>query len=420
MRQIITTRFALLLTILWQTVTPCHAAPTVKTTSHVFPLHFVSWLKDSPIVPAIALKTDFLAYPGLPSYKQFLDAPEDSPERAIVRYIQVLSDGQDDLMLETLSAAKNFYAEEERKERDESITSSIKTDHSNIKKQPDVRLWHRYDAGPLSIISLAFVSPLRVHGVQPFQTIYLRKSGGSYVFTKLQNAPSDRKNFQAVIDGVVLNNIINLNESNLVYWPNLADFPQPAYPYHFSLPTLVPGVSSATNPLELLFTGKVSNVLVDENMAVADPMQALIKRAVRIGRGEDVKEFLSLWTDYDQKGIFARRLALQTARNAPVSDLGFFAGQDQVRLVFTIDFEVGSLVFLRNNDSKKLHLLRVWKQAPDDYRLSETGILEKGDVLPGNLETLFNSSNFQSYVNDQVDQFIKQNDIGKTLQPNPK
>lgn len=87
--------------------------------------------------------------------------------------------------------------------------------------------------------------------------------------------------------------------------------------------------------------------------------------------------------------------------------------------MFTLDFEVGALVFFRAIDPNKLQttselqFLTVWKQAPDDYRLSEFGTLDKESVLIGNLRLLFNSAEFQAYLNGKVDQFIKGNHMDK-------
>ena len=410
MRHFTAQYLSLLIAFAWSAAWPCHAAPTVKTAPHTFPMQYVGFYKDTPIIPAIALKANFVAYPDSPSYKQFLDAPEDSPERVVANYVQTLSDEREALLPETLATAENFYTEDEKKDNDEAIIQSIKGLHKQINKIADIRMWHRYDAGLISIISLAYISPSRV---QPFRTLYLRKSGASYFITGLQSGSNKYKDGQSIVDGIALSNVVTLNESNLVSRPDLANVPQPDYRYSFALRNSLPEDISSVNQLKVLFTGKPSNILVDENMVPADPVQALIKRAVQVRRKGTLQEFLSLWTDYDRNGTFARNMALQNGRNAPyapASSIGFFAGQDKVRIVFTMDFEVGALVFLRNNKSKKLHLLKVWKQAPNDYRLSESGSLERGDVLPGNLNTLFDSSNFQSYVNDQIDQFIEQND----------
>ncbi len=405
-----TAKFLVLFVALTSSAWLCYAAPAIKTTPHTFPLQYVGFYKNTPITPVIALKSDFVAYPNLPSYKKFLDAPANSLERTVARYVETLSDGRDTLSPETLATVENFYTEDEKEGNEKAIESV----HSQFNKIADIRMWHRYDAGLLSIISLAYISPSRV---QPFKTLYLRKSGASYFITGLQSGSKNYKDGQSVIDGIALSSVVSLNESNLVSRPDLANVPQPTYRYNFALQNSLPEDTSPVNHLEILFTGKPSNIPVDENMIPADPVQALIKRAVQVRRKGTLQEFLSLWTDYDKNGTFARNLALQNSRNAPhasASSIGFFAGQDEVRIVFTIDFEVGALVFLRNNDSKKLHLLKVWKQSPNDYRLSESGSLERGDVLPGNLNTLFDSSDFQSYVNGQVDQFIEQNDTKAT------
>lgn len=398
--------FALSFLVMRIAVQPCQASPKpVETKPHVFPLHFVSWLDNGPVAPEIALKASFVAYPDLPSYKQYLDADENSPERAIARYIQALSDGQEQSTLtpETLATAKVLYSEDEKKSSETVIEEQIKEDHRVISSTPDIRMWHRYDAGPLTVITLAYISPLRV---QPFLTLYLRSNFPSYFITTYKRGyrhdePTDP-----------LNIVLTLNESHLVRRPNLADVPQPNYLYGFSLRTSVPAVTSNANPVEVVFNGKVSDVLVDEKMVPADPVQAFVKRAVLTYHTGNLQQFLALWTDYDVKGIFARRLAVEpNAKIAfiPPSDLGTVAAQEQPRIVFTIDCDVEALVFLRTGDSKELHLLVVWKQAPGNYRLSESGELTNHETaLPGNLRPFFNSLEFQSYVSGMVDQFTRE------------
>lgn len=422
MRNIITTCFAALLAVLSQGSSPCYAAPGVKTTPHVIPLHFVTRLPDDPIIPRVALRADFVAYPRVPLYKEFLDAPQDSPERTVARYVQVLSDNQATLTPQTLNEAKNFYAEDERTKDGNILAKLIEDDHSSIasiyspKNRANLRLWHRYDAGPLTIITLAFPSKVQPNGFQPILNLYLRKIGSSYFSTSY--ATGSRKEHPE------LNAIIELSDSLLCWKPKLAQVPQPAYPYHFPLPVSLPGVTSAANRLEVVFTGKVSNILVDENMVPADPLQAFLQRAIQIQRTGTPKEFLTLWTSDDQRDSFAPQLK-ETPDAIPPSSLDFAWQGNQVRLVFTLDFKVGAVVFFRAIDPTKsqtsgeLQYLTVWKQAPDDYRLSDSGTLNKRTILFGNLRLLFNSPEFQAYLNAQVDQFIKEQNTKKGAEGTP-
>lgn len=406
MRRFTLSRFVLLLLILWQAALPLPVrADPIKTSSHIFPLHFVSWIDKDLIIPRIALKANFAAYPNLPSYTQFLDATEDSPERAVARYVQTLSGGQGALTPQTLNAARVFYDEDEWRNKDDYIAYKIKSIYDVINRHTDVRLWHRYDTGKLSAITLAYISPSRV---QPFTTIYLRKIGNSYFITDTNSTQTPE------ILTTALFQVITLNESHLVTSPNLTTVSQPNYPYHFPLNSFAPDANSAP-PMEILFTGQPSNILIDENMVPADSTQAFVKHAIQTLRKGTLQDFLSLWTDYDRNGTFARNLALQSAPNShyrPPSSIGRWDwNHTQARIVFTIDCEVESLVFLRTDKSEKLELLVIWKQAPDDYRLSESGKLSTNETaMPGNLrQPLFDSPAFQNYLNAQVDEFIKQN-----------
>lgn len=392
-------RFVLLLLVIWQATVRSNAAPAaVKTTPHVFPLHFVSWLKGGPTVPEIALKADFVAYPSSPLPKQFLDAPADSPEHFVARYLQVLSDGKGTLTPETLNAAKSFYSPDEGKDKASAIEKLINHDYTRFNRHPDTIMWHRYDAGPLTMISLVYNSPV---GLLPVLTCNLRKGGSSYFLTTYQSIFGDER-------GNPLFVVFVENESNLARRPNLADAPQPKYQYGFPLRSSVPGDTSAPNSLKIVFNGTPSDVLVDEKMVPADATQAFVKRAILTERHGNLQQFLALWTDYDVKGIFARRLAMQPGE-IPTSSLGLVSSIGQSRIVFTIDGGVESLVFLRTSYSKELRMLVVWKQAPDAYRLSESGDLETNQItLPGEMRVLFDSSAFQNYLNAQVDQFIKE------------
>ena len=403
MRQLITTGFALLLPVLWQAAHPCHAAPTVKTTPHLIPLHFVSDLPGGPVVPRIALKANFVTYPDTPSYKQFLDAPADSPERAVVGYIRALSDGHETPAPETLNTAKAFYAEDERKESADILTKLIKSHHYGIERQADIRLWHRYDAGPLSIITLAYISPERKYGirVQPFVSLYLRKIGASYFLTSYATGrrKQDRSTFSQVID---------LSESLLVWRPNLAEVAQPDYPYHFPLNSVLPAstpleLKSAANSAEIAFTGRASDVLVDQSMVPADATQALVKRAVQAQRTGNRKEFLSLYMDSDRKDLIEG-----VPEGIPDTELAFIFDY-AVRLVFTIDCGIENLVFLQVDSKeettiKPLLVLVVWKKSPKDYRLSDPNSFSSDETtLIGNLQSLFDGPEFGDYLKDQVE-----------------
>jgi hypothetical protein len=213
----------------------------------------------------------------------------------------------------------------------------------------------------------------------------------------------------------LLSQMITLNESNLVIRSNLANFAQPAYPYRFSLHSSVPGNASPANPIQIAFTGQMSDVLVDEKTVPADATQAFVKRAISAFRTGTLPQFLALWTDYDAKGVFARNLQTNTiirgnpkAPFVPLYKIGRDWNRVQVHLVFTIDLGIESLVFLRTSDEEELQLMLIWKQNPDDYRLSESGALEKGDAIPGNLLPLFYSSAFQSYLNGRVNKSIQE------------
>jgi len=394
------TTLCFLLLVVWQTTWRSAAAPAaVKTAPHSIPLHFVSELKGGPVVPAIALQANFLAYPGSPSPKQFLGAPANSPEGVVARYIQVLSDGKSTLTPQTLNAAKSFYAPDERKERNAVIEKAISSDHTDLR--PDLFLWHRYDAGPLIMISLAYKSR---YGPILMQLSNLRKIGGSYFLSTYNSIYSTEK------DDIWP--MFSRSEYNLATRPNLAAVPQPAYAYGFPLRTSVPGDTATHNPLKIVFTGTLSDVLVDEKMVPADATQAFIKRAILIDRHSNLQQFLSLWTDYDVKNFF-KDAAKDDPHHIPGSSLDVADG-DQTRIVFTIDCGVESLVFLRTGNIKNLSWLVVWKQAPNDYRLSESYKLETGEeTLPDKMREIFLSSAFQDYLNAQVDQFIKEQDAKK-------
>lgn len=307
MRRLPTTCFLLLLSVFWRGASPCHAAPApVKTTPHVIPLHFVSELPKGPIIPRIALKADFIAYPGVPFYKQFLDAPQDSPERAVARYIQVISDGQATLTPETWSAAKSFYAEDERKEGEDILAKLIEKDHSSIasiispKNRADLRLWHRYDAGPLSIITLAFPSKVQPNGFQPILTLHLRKIGSSYFPTSYATRSRE--------EHPELNSIIALSDTLLCWKPKLAQVPQPNYPYRFPLPVSLPGVTSAANRLEVVFTGKMSNILVDENMVPAESVASLHQTCDPNPTHRHTQRVLNAVDELRPKGVFCSKV----------------------------------------------------------------------------------------------------------------
>ena len=105
----------------------------------------------------------------------------------------------------------------------------------------------------------------------------------------------------------------------------------------------------------------------------------------------------------------AKAVANDTVSLSPPGELNIKWNQVHPRIVFTIDFGIESLVFLRIDNSKDLKLMVVWKQSPNDYRLSYSGRVASGETtLSRNVEVLLNSTEFQTYLNDQVDQFIKQ------------
>ena len=391
-------------TVLFFSASTVQAAPApVKTAPHSIPLHFVSELKGGPVAPAIALQANFLAYPGSPLPRQFLGAPVSSPEGVVARYIQVLSDGKKALTPETMNAAKAFYAPDERKARKATIEEAIRGDHSSLR--PDLFLWNRYDAGPLIIITLAYAYKLPSGSVPIMMQICdLRKIGSSYFLSTYNSISSTEKDDMWPV--------FSRSQYNLATRPNLAAVPQPRYAFSFPVRTSVPGDDGTHNPMKVAFNATLSDVLVDEKMVPADATQAFIKRTILTARHGNWPGFLALLTDYDRKN---------TPKDAPKSDPHNIAGSilavasfPHVRIVFTINCAAESVVFLRTDNMKQLSWLVVWKQAPNDYRLSQSGKLGTGEeTLPEKIKEIFYSSEFQDYLNAQVDQFIKESGTKK-------
>lgn len=215
-------RFVLLLLVMLSASQTCYGFPVIKTSPHVFALHFVSALEHGPIIPQMSMKVDFAAYVGSPSYRQFLAPGEANyPEGAVARYIQILLDGHRTLTPETRTSALLFYDESERNNKATFIDEQVKDLHNSITEVSDLRMLHRYDVGGLSLIYLGHIESGKL---KPLNYVSVRQVGKSFVITTYGMGVTEQD--------WILSALIYLNTSRIVEKETTwNDEPKPIYKY---------------------------------------------------------------------------------------------------------------------------------------------------------------------------------------------
>lgn len=373
-----------LLALMWVSVAVGYASPEIKTTPHVFPLHLVSWAKDGPMNPQIALKADFVAYANLPSYKQFLDSEGgSSPEGTVALRVQAILEAINSSG-DAVKSARKFYDSGIYEGHDDWTANSIDRDIEGsvrvLKNYPDIRFWHRYDFGAATFITVGY---MRTDGVRFSSTLCLHKVGESYLI---------------IPHGILVNDTLNLSwllvylsdSHMIVRKDDLNAVSLPSYEYHFRLRSPLSDESSEEHPVEILFNGRPSNILVNDDMVPTDWAQAFVKRAVQLfDSNSGALGYLfqyDEWTDQDAQ------IPLSGVEVKPTTPT---ANRNPVRIVFSIDFGVQSLLFVQVGESKKLERVIVSKRfAPD-------GRWVKPEHFPGNLLRLIEFPQFQSYISEQ-------------------